>query len=76
MTNIERAIAALTYDEVEILHNGHWQEGKHPLLKRSIANDLRQIEASLSGKGKTLLFAIAESIDEALLALAETAETK
>jgi hypothetical protein len=68
MTNIERAISALTYDEVEILHNGHWQEGNHPLLKRTIANDLRQIEASLSGKGKTLLFAIAESIDEALLA--------
>ena len=75
--DIPRAIAALTYDEIE--QHSHdpirgtvTREGNAvPLLNRSIANDLRQIEAQLGGKGKTLLFAIAEAIDEALIALVE-----
>lgn len=80
MPNIPRAIAALTYDEIEqhshdpirgtITREGH----AVPLLQRSIGNDLRQMESALGGKGKTLLFAIAEAIDEALIALVE--ETK
>ncbi len=73
MPDIARAIAALTYDEIE----QHMDDGTVrtdqavPLLQRSIANDLRMIEAQLGGKGQTLLFAIAEAIDEALIALVE-----
>jgi len=71
MPDIARAIAALTYDSVEMLHHNRWHEIQGPLLRRSIANDLRQLEAVLGGKGKTNLFAIAEAIDEALMALVE-----
>ena len=45
MTNIERAISALTYDEVEILHNGQWQEGNHPA-------DIQNIEAIIRNGNK------------------------
>ena len=72
MPDIPRAIAALTYDHIEQHEGGMVRtDTQVPLLQRSIANDLRQIEASLGGKGKTLLFAIAEAIDEALIALVE-----
>jgi len=71
MPDIARAIAALTYDSVEMLDKNRWHEIQGPLLRRSIANDLRQLEAVLGGKGKTNLFAIAEAIDEALMALVE-----
>lgn len=72
MPDIARAIAALTYDEIEQHGDGMTRTDTDvPLLQRSIANDLRQIEAQMGGKGKTLLFAIATSIDEALLALVE-----
>lgn len=73
MPDIEAAIRALTYDEVEQhFDDGTVRQGINvPLLQRSIANDLRQIEAALGGKGTTLLFAIATAIDEALIALTE-----
>lgn len=71
MPDIERAIRALTYDSVEMLQHGRWHEVKGPLLARSISHDLRQLEAVLGAKGKTNLFALAEAIDEALLALVE-----
>ena len=73
MPDIARAIQALTYDDIE-QHpdNGTLRQGVEvPLLQRSIANDLRQLETVLGAKGKTNLFAIAAAIDEALLALAE-----
>lgn len=66
MPDITRAIAALTYDEITD------QAGNTPpLLDRSIANCLRDIEAQLGAKGRTRLHAIATAIDEALLALVE-----
>jgi hypothetical protein len=73
-TAIDRAIAALTYDHIEqipldggpVLVND-----QVPLLQRSIGADLIRIEAAMSAKGKTLLSAIAASIDEAVVALAE-----
>lgn len=71
MPDIARAIAALTYDSVEQLHHNRWHEIKGPLLKRSMSHELREIEAGLGAKGKTRLFAIAEAIDEALMALVE-----
>lgn len=73
MPDIARAIAALTYDEIEQrFDDGTIRQGiSVPLLQRSIANDLRQLEAVLGAKGKTNLFAIAAAIDEALLALVE-----
>ena len=71
MPDIARAIQALTYDEIEMLDKGRWHEIKGPLLKRSMSHELREIEAGLGAKGKTRLFAIAEAIDEALLALVE-----
>ena len=69
---IDRAIAALTYDQVERFDPA-WQPvpGTVPLLARSIAHDLVQIERVIGATGKTLLGAIAASLDEALLALAE-----
>lgn len=74
MPDIARAIAALTYDEIEQHEGGMVRTDQAvPLLQRSIANDLRQIEAVMGGKGQTLLFAIAEAIDEALIALVEDA---
>lgn len=66
MPDITRAIAALTYDEITD-HRGNTP----PLLDRSIANCLRDIEAQLGAKGRTRLHAIAVAIDEALLALVE-----
>lgn len=71
MPDIQAAIRALTYDSVELLHHNRWHEIKGPILQRSIANDLRQLEAVLGAKGKTNLFALAAAIDEALLALVE-----
>lgn len=73
MADIIRAIQALTYDEIEQrFDDGAVRQGIGvPLLQRSIANDLRQLEAVLGAKGKTNLFAIAAAIDEALLALVE-----
>lgn len=66
MPDITRAIAALTYDEITD------QSGNTPpLLNRSIANCLRDIETQLGAKGRTRLHAIAVAIDEALLALVE-----
>ena len=74
---IERAIAALTVEVIErqLVDDA----GKRmvitapevPLLQRSIGLDLSWIERSLSGRGKTLLSATHEAIDEALLALEE-----
>lgn len=73
---IERAIAALTYDEIEchdvdvagrpIITVGE----AIPLLRRSIGQDLVRIDRMLSQRA-SLLSAIAVSIDEALLALEE-----
>ena len=73
MPDLTRAIQALTYDEIEQrFDDGTIRQGIGvPLLQRSIANDLRQLEAVLGAKGKTNLFAIAAAIDEALLALVE-----
>ncbi|WP_072379829.1 hypothetical protein [Novosphingobium sp. NDB2Meth1] len=82
---LARAIDALTYDQIEryplhlILEDdgslrpaGPVQSGKEiPLLDRSIAHDLIRIEKSLAAQQPTLLSAIAHSIDEALLAIAE-----
>jgi len=71
---LDRVIAALTYDEIEQRRTS-WgptlRNEEVPLLDRSIAQDLMQIEAQLGGRGKTLLSAIAESINEALLAAQE-----
>lgn len=75
---IERAIAALTYEHVEHIPMGAGEVLKDtqvPLLQRSIAQDLTRAEATISAKGKTLLSAIALSIDEALVALAEARES-
>lgn len=60
------AIRALTYEHIER------SDGKPvPLLDRSIANCLRDIERVIAKPGTTRLHAIAASIDEALLALME-----
>ena len=73
---LQRAIAALTYDEIQVtsvtfgiqtVMNGE----EVPLLDRSIGQDLTRIDSALSGKGSTLLSAIAHAIDEALLAIEE-----
>ena len=64
-----RAIQALTTGHLEI--DGKDQTNTAPILTRSISHELREIEATLSAKGRTRLFAIAEAIDEALLALVE-----
>lgn len=71
MPDIKAAIRALTYDSIELLQHNRWHEIKGPILQRSISHELRQIEAVLGGKGKTNLFALAEAIDEALIALVE-----
>lgn len=63
---LDRAIAALTCDEIEV-----FPAGNVPLLQASIGFELVQIEKSFSGRGKTLLSATAAAIDEALLAVAE-----
>lgn len=55
MPDLTRAIQALTYDEIEQrFDDGTTRQGIGvPLLQRSIANDLRQLEAVLGAKGKT-----------------------
>lgn len=53
----------------EAPHGG--QGATLPLLERSIARDLRKIEEAIGGRGRTTLFVIAASIDDALLALQE-----
>lgn len=73
---LDRAIAALTYDEVEHqnLTLGTVKTGNEvPLLQRSIAQDLRDMERRLGAQvvGKTLFSANAAAIDEALLAIEE-----
>lgn len=74
---IDRLIAALTYEHIEhidIASGDTIAEGEGvPLLQRSIAQDLRQIEGQLGAhaKGRTILGATADAIDEALLAAAE-----
>ena len=74
---IERLIAALTYEKIEHIDAASGDtiaEGEGiPLLRRSIAQDLRQIEGQLGAhaKGRTILGATADAIDEALLAAAE-----
>lgn len=73
---LARAIAALTYDEIE--RHEVDEAGRLvitigeaiPLLQRSIAQDLVRIDRQLGIKGG-LLTAIATAIDEALLAVAE-----
>lgn len=75
---IDRAIAALTYEQVEHIpvDGGDTLSGDQvPLLQRSIGQDLTRIEATIAAKGCTLLAAIAASIDEALMALAEGRES-
>lgn len=77
MDAIDRLIAALTYDHIEHIDLASGEtiaEGDNvPLLQRSIAQDLRQIEGQLGAhaKGRTILGATADAIDEALLAAAE-----
>lgn len=70
-----RIRSALTYDRIEQIAAGETiaRDEEVPLLQRSIAQDLRDIEArlGLNAKGRTILSAIASSIDEALLAGAE-----
>ena len=69
---VERAIAALTYEEAE--EDTPRGPKAVPLLGQSIANDLRELDrqiATTAGRTLTRLFANAEAIDEALLALVE-----
>ena len=73
---LERAIAALTYDEIERIDVD--SAGRQtvttgdaiPLLDRSIAQDLVRIERAIGSK-PSLLGATAAAIDEALLAIEE-----
>lgn len=67
MSIIDQAIAALTCDQIE--RDGCDVTIATPLLDRSIAWELRRISGTLGGS--PVLRAIAHSIDEALLALAE-----
>lgn len=66
---IFRAIDALTC--AEIIRDGDDVTKTVPILIRSIAFELRQIEKELGASGRTRLHAIAAAIDEALLALEE-----
>lgn len=82
---LDRVIAALTYDEIERIPfglpdddiergrvpPGHLKGAEIPLLDRSIADDLVRIEKMLTANRPTLLGAIGESINEALLAAEE-----
>lgn len=73
---LHRAVAALTQDEIEVISTTFGMStsmsgDEVPLLERSIANDLMRIDSAISGKGNTLLSAIAHSIDEALVAIEE-----
>lgn len=79
LTPLRQAIAALTYDEIEVTSTSFGVKStttgeEVPLLDRSIGQDLTRIESALSGKGLTLLSAIAASIDEALLAIEEATQ--
>lgn len=67
---LQRAIAALTFEQIEN-DRGADVLSETPLLNKSISFSLRQIEASLGPIGATQLNGIAQSIDEALLAIAE-----
>lgn len=74
MTNAQlecifRAIEALTCEE--IIRDGEDVTPTIPILVRSIAFELRQIEKELGASGRTRLHAVATAIDEALLALEE-----
>lgn len=75
---VDQIIAALTYEEIE----QHFSDGREmvsgdqvPLLHRSISQDLLQLERAIGARGKTLLSAIAASIDEALLAAEQARQT-
>lgn len=73
---LHRAIAALTYDEIEVIStmfgvSTSTSGDDVPLLDRSIANDLMRIDSVISGGGNSLIAAIAHSIDEALVAIEE-----
>lgn len=73
LSPLDQAIAALT-NKVEVMDcaTGVWTKGSAvPLLDRSIAQDLLRIESSLSGKGTTLLFKLAASIDAAIVSIEE-----
>ena len=72
---LQRIVTALTYDQIEqVGAAGLIAEGEDvPLLQRSIAQELRDLESrlGLNAKGRTMLSATANAIDEALLAAAE-----
>jgi hypothetical protein len=74
---LDRALAALTYAQVEHIDPRTREVtaagDEVPLLQRSIAQDLRDMESRLGrvAVGKTLLSANAAAIDEALLAIEE-----
>lgn len=71
---VERVIAALTYEHIESIPVGAGERlvnEQLPLFDRSIANDLVTAEKVIGARGKTLLGAIGESINEALLAAEE-----
>ena len=71
MPDVAAAIRALTCDEIRVQSMSEWQDetDQRPLLDRSIAWELRRIDQTLGGS--SVLRALAHSIDEALLALAE-----
>ena len=69
LTCIFRAIEALTCSE--IIRDGEDVTDTVPILVRSMAFELRQIEKELGASGRTRLHSIAAAIDEALLALEE-----
>lgn len=72
MPDTAAAIRALTHQDFEQHERGVTRRGSAvPVLDRSIANDLRDIERVIAKPGTTRLHAIAASIDEALLALME-----
>lgn len=74
---LERAIAALTYDEIEVREEGRFgavsvvSNGDVPLLDRSIARDLEMFAKQPELPRKKLLMANAAAIDDALLAIEE-----
>lgn len=73
MPDIASAIRALTCDEIRVQDMSAWHDvtDKRPLLDRSIAWELRRIDATLGVNGSSVLRAVAHAIDEALLALVE-----
>ncbi len=77
LTAVERAIAALTYDEIEVHEVSRLGalsvtlNGDVPLLDRSIARDLEMFAKQPESARKKLLMANAAAIDEALLAIEE-----